>query len=616
MSGGPYNINDLATDLLETTGQNVGPGSNVFKQKQGTNLQFKTLVAGSNVTLSEDEDTITVSSSGGSGGGVTVHNDLTGRSDSDAHPINSITGLTAALDSKVDSGVSLGSGSPVFSSKFGSALRFRSLIAGAGVSLSGDFNSITISSVGDGQFLSVKDFGAVGNGTTDDTAAFQSAFNQSNTRAIFIPAGRYRINSNLTASTRLVLLGESRSHTVLEFFGDSRIIFTPNTQDTVDTRGQLILKDIQFLTRSSAQVSAFECAWTAGAGGTSYTVTAEDLDFVGHNSQTGWKWAFDLTDARNTSFRNVRVMGDRGVTSANGGIKAEGGFRFRGSNSGVEHKLFHCQVYFVKDAFSVQDTTEGVYITNCAAIKCLNGIVANSNQIGAMEPLVVVKGFHANVHQYGLWLRNYVQSFVSDCLIYVQADYDSLTPTVQCGIRVDNDSPVVKSDITIHDNVIFRLAGLWDALPDRYAVWLKTGDNILAHHNIIRQFTNGFVLGEDLRNFQLENNTYEGVQFRIIVENSAVSAKLKATPVCMNVLINLPSSGTGGRIDIPLPEGTLYSKAGTVIITPASNPFNTTFQYGFDDIQSTKNNLSIRVYRPTSFSGEPVRLNIMASEQM
>lgn len=32
------------------------------------------------------------------GGGVTVHNDLTGRSDPDAHPISSITGLTAALE--------------------------------------------------------------------------------------------------------------------------------------------------------------------------------------------------------------------------------------------------------------------------------------------------------------------------------------------------------------------------------------------------------------------------------------------------------------------------------------------------------------------------------------
>ncbi|MDK1039275.1 MAG: hypothetical protein QGD91_10235 [Actinomycetota bacterium] len=36
------------------------------------------------------------------GGGVTVHNDLTGRSASDTHPISSITGLVSALAAKAD----------------------------------------------------------------------------------------------------------------------------------------------------------------------------------------------------------------------------------------------------------------------------------------------------------------------------------------------------------------------------------------------------------------------------------------------------------------------------------------------------------------------------------
>lgn len=35
----------------------------------------------------------------GGGGGVTVHNDLTGRSDADAHPISAITGLQASINS-------------------------------------------------------------------------------------------------------------------------------------------------------------------------------------------------------------------------------------------------------------------------------------------------------------------------------------------------------------------------------------------------------------------------------------------------------------------------------------------------------------------------------------
>jgi len=46
------------------------------------------------------------------------------------------------------------------------------------------------------QTVSVKDFGAVGNGTTDDTAAIQLALN--NSGSIYFPAGTYKISSALT----------------------------------------------------------------------------------------------------------------------------------------------------------------------------------------------------------------------------------------------------------------------------------------------------------------------------------------------------------------------------------------------------------------------------------
>ena len=45
--------------------------------------------------------------------------------------------------------------------------------------------------------VSVKDFGAVGDGTTDDTAAIQAAFNASKFRKCLLPAGKYKITSAL-----------------------------------------------------------------------------------------------------------------------------------------------------------------------------------------------------------------------------------------------------------------------------------------------------------------------------------------------------------------------------------------------------------------------------------
>ena len=52
------------------TASNLGSGEGVFSSKSGANLQFKSLKAGSNVTISSDSSEITISSTGGGGGGM------------------------------------------------------------------------------------------------------------------------------------------------------------------------------------------------------------------------------------------------------------------------------------------------------------------------------------------------------------------------------------------------------------------------------------------------------------------------------------------------------------------------------------------------------------------
>ena len=44
------------------SGQNIGAGEGIFAQKSGTALQFKTLIAGTGVTLTSDSNSITIDS--------------------------------------------------------------------------------------------------------------------------------------------------------------------------------------------------------------------------------------------------------------------------------------------------------------------------------------------------------------------------------------------------------------------------------------------------------------------------------------------------------------------------------------------------------------------------
>ena len=57
------------------------------------------------------------------------------------------------------------------------------------------------------QYVSVKDFGAAGDGVTDDTAAIQAAINAHRGK-IFLPTGTYKISSTLVLKEETILIGE------------------------------------------------------------------------------------------------------------------------------------------------------------------------------------------------------------------------------------------------------------------------------------------------------------------------------------------------------------------------------------------------------------------------
>lgn len=102
------------TDLgVVSEGANLGSsGYAVFSEKSGASLLFKTLVAGTNVTLGSAASTVTINSAAGGG--------------------------------DISEGANIGTGFEVFSERSGASLLFKTLVGGTNITLSSAASTVTI----------------------------------------------------------------------------------------------------------------------------------------------------------------------------------------------------------------------------------------------------------------------------------------------------------------------------------------------------------------------------------------------------------------------------------------------------------------------------------------
>jgi hypothetical protein len=117
------------------------------------------------------------------------------------------------------------------------------------------------------------DFGAKGDGVTDDTAALQAGLNAAITqvRPLYIPAGTYKLSSALT---------EAGSVTGLTIYGDGSTQFSGGTTLLQNTASARILSFLTASDNMTIHDIAFAYAGTTG-GGTATSSTASLLYFNG-----------------------------------------------------------------------------------------------------------------------------------------------------------------------------------------------------------------------------------------------------------------------------------------------------------------------------------------------
>lgn len=155
-------ISSTASGGETNTASNVGTGQGIFKTKSGVDLQFRSLTAGSNITLTSGTNDVTIASTGeantasnvGTGGQVfkaktgadlAFRSLLGGPNVTVSQNTNDLTITVSGTGGEANTGSNVGTGHGVFKAKSGSDLQFRSLTAGTNVTLTSGTNDITIS---------------------------------------------------------------------------------------------------------------------------------------------------------------------------------------------------------------------------------------------------------------------------------------------------------------------------------------------------------------------------------------------------------------------------------------------------------------------------------------
>ena len=243
------------------------------------------------------------------------------------------------------------------------------------------------------QWASVKDFGAVGDGVTDDTAAINRALyqlycrevNPQIRRSLYFPAGVYLINETVIIPPYATLIGEGKDNSIIMMApGDDSALraYVARTGDSLQQTGANI-------GNNGAIVPQY--------------VTIQNLGFETEDTAVD---VFLVENAKNCSFTDVNFMGPLIKSTLTSDIDNIAGLRFSSSASLV------CQtITFDKCTFSgltyginTDQQVEGITVSNSKFDTLYQGVLLGTGTpvLGGPTGFRIVQNFFDNIYGEGI----------------------------------------------------------------------------------------------------------------------------------------------------------------------------------------------------------------------
>jgi len=262
------------------------------------------------------------------------------------------------------------------------------IIGQAVTAITGDAASITYDQGGTGsqertvrsklqETVSVKDFGAVGDGVTDDTAAIQAAIDACEVlkKPIFFPAGTYIITSGLTVQQKEVhVIGEGSESTILDFNVSSGVALDCG-YDGGGTFWGWTIRDIQLKGNASgAETNLLKVNYPLN--GKMERVKVDFANNVGVRLGRPQNFVIHASEIRNSDARGLIVendfisgQGPQLFVLDNSTIKdngtTDGAYQVAFLN-GAEHVISNCIIEGSTSAANIYIATDLCKVTNCS----------------------------------------------------------------------------------------------------------------------------------------------------------------------------------------------------------------------------------------------------------
>ena len=201
--------------------------------------------------------------------------------------------------------------------------------------------------------VSVKDFGAVGDGVTDDTAAIQNALNTGKT--LFIPDGIYNCTSPLTSSGKNVCIkGESKKGAVL-LFSAAGLNFSFDVASVTNIPNTVDLREFTVRANSSITGIGVNLVWTTLVAQGRESAYLE-INIECNDAGTGsFSTALSILNCFQSYFNGLYIIGAGTGT----GVIVD---------SCITAEFIKCDILGFATGFKTLDTNhqcEGIIVSNC-----------------------------------------------------------------------------------------------------------------------------------------------------------------------------------------------------------------------------------------------------------